>query len=82
MRKIALTDRMLVDKHGSEYRLRSEMRQLGLTYKDLGVFKPSDKTKAPEGFTDRGVVWWDGEEYYMSEYSRPEPLADYDDYGD
>lgn len=81
MVRLALTDRMLVDAIGPEFRLRHEMKQLGLSPSDFGVYKKGDLTKSLEGFTDHGLVSHNGVEYYMSTYDRP-PCLDYYDYGD
>ncbi len=62
--RIALTERVLVDKGGIEFRMSSELEQLGIDPNLIG-------DQPPEGFKDCGVVTWNGEQYYMSTYEPP-----------
>jgi len=61
--RIALTERVLVDIEGPDYRAKSDLKQLGLS---------TLITEPPEGFKDWGVVTWNGTEFYMASYTPPE----------
>lgn len=71
MTRLSLVDRLIVDLKGAEYRLKEDMKQLGLSTSDFGVYKKGQTTTRLEGFKDYGLVSHDGIEYYMSTYAPP-----------
>ena len=79
VKHLSLVDKLLVNRHGEEYRLMEDLKQLGLSLSDLGVTKDNPKTTAPAGFTDHGLVSYAGRDWYMSTYDPPD-MTDWGDY--
>jgi len=79
MTKLALTPRFLTDKYGAAARTLNEQKELGLNWKEM---EEGFKNGKLEGFKDHGLVEYNGMEYFMSTYDKPEPQCDDDEWDD